>query len=910
MPCEIMTLAVGTQLGSHEITASLGKGGMGEVYRARDTKLKREVAIKILPDEFSRDTDRVARFQREAEVLASLNHPNIAAIYDLQEARGSRFLVLELVEGETLAERIQRGSVPIGEALSIAKSICEALEAAHEKGVVHRDLKPSNVKITSDGKVKVLDFGLAKAMETPPANANLSNSPTLSVMATNAGVILGTAAYMSPEQARGENTDHRSDIFAFGCVLYEMLTGRQAFQGKTVSDILASVLAREPDLNLLPPKINPRATHLLRRAIDKGVKRRWQTVADMRAELEAILADGAILETAETAKARPLWKRAIPVFAASVMLSVITGLVVWNLRQSIPAEIMTFPFNLPDGQRFTNTGRSVIAISPDGTQMVYVANSRLYLRKMSELEARPIPGTEVWRGVTNPVFSPDGGSIVFWSGVDSSFKKIAVTGGAAVTICPADNPYGMNWDASGIVFGQGAKGIMRVSANGGKPELLLSPESGALMDTPQLLPDGQSILFTLAASATTVSDRWDRSQIVVQSLKSGTRKTLIEGGSAGRYVPTGHIVFAFGGTLRAAPFNLRRLEVTGGPVPVIEGIMRADALQTGVADFSVSQNGSLVFVPARGSSGGPQRVLAFVDRKGTAEPLKLPPGPYEYPRISPDGKRLAFDTDDGKEGIVWIYELSGASAVRRLTFGSTNRYPMWAGNNDRVAFQSNREGDTAIFWQSADGGTAERLTKPDQGIIHVPGSWPSNSQRFTFSSIKGAVPDVWMFSLLDKKATPFAATPAVNETRSALSPDGGWVAYVHVDQPANQVFVQPYPSTGAKYQISREGTGASEPSWSPDGKELFYVTLGAGAKLMAVNIKTQPAFTFSDPVALPIQQIVTGPIGTRNYDISPDGKRFIVIIDAAQAQPESRSTPQIQIVLNWFEELKQKVPVH
>src|SRR5262249_19768062 len=407
-----MSLAIGSRLGSHEITALLGKGGMGEVYRAQDLKLKRDVAIKVLPDEFSLDNDRVQRLQREAEVLASLNHPNIAAIYGFQEAGRTRFLVLELVDGETLAERIQRGPIPIEEALSISISLCDALEAAHDKGVIHRDLKPANVKITSDGKVKVLDFGLAKAIEGNSPDAALSNSPTMinSFGATNAGVIIGTAAYMSPEQARGFAADRRSDLFAFGCVLYEMLSGKQAFQGDTISDVLASVLAREPDFAFISKDANPRLVEVLRRCLQKNPKRRWHCAADLRAELELIAATPRLAPAlaSPVAMPRPLWKRAIPVATAAIVLSLITGIAVWKFKPAVPPRITRFSVSLPDGQQLFSVTNS-IGISPDGTQIVYAANKRLYVRSISELDAKPVPGTESQGlGVANPVFSRDG----------------------------------------------------------------------------------------------------------------------------------------------------------------------------------------------------------------------------------------------------------------------------------------------------------------------------------------------------------------------------------------------------------------------------------------------------------------------------------------------------------------------
>jgi serine/threonine protein kinase len=383
-----MAITIGTQLGCHEVLALLGKGGMGEVYRARDTKLKREVAIKILPDEFARDPDRVVRFQREAEVLASLNHPNIAMIYDVEEAGGARFLVLELVEGDTLADRLRRGPIAVDEALRIAKHICEALEAAHEKGVVHRDLKPGNVKITPDGNVKVLDFGLAKALEPSPANATMSNSPTLTIAGTNAGVILGTAAYMSPEQARGRAADQRSDVFSFGCVLYEMLTGRQAFPGEEVSDVLASVLKTEPDWSLLPAKLNPKLHEVLRRCLQKNPKLRWHAIGDARVEIETVLADprGTVVEESRVAVAKsPLWKRGLPIVTALALGAVVAGLAVWNYKPSPSLPIMRFAMPLGEGQQFTNLGATVLSISPDGTQVIYEANRQFYLRHISDV---------------------------------------------------------------------------------------------------------------------------------------------------------------------------------------------------------------------------------------------------------------------------------------------------------------------------------------------------------------------------------------------------------------------------------------------------------------------------------------------------------------------------------------------
>src|SRR5215813_12399443 len=528
-----MGLTIGTQLGSHETIALLGKGGMGEVYRARDLKLKREVAIKILPDEFSRDMDRINRFQREAEVLASLNHPKIGAIYGLEETEGARFLVLEFVDGETLAERIIRGPIPLEEALDIAKQICDALEAAHERGIIHRDLKPANIKITPESKVKVLDFGLAKAMSGTATATTLSNSPTL-VSGSMGGMIVGTAAYMSPEQARGREADQRSDVFAFGCVLYEMLTGRQAFQGEDVSDVLAAVLRTEPDLNLLPPNLNPRLLELLRRCLAKNRKDRWYAVGDLRVEIETILTESHGLKAAHLPSARmPRWWLAAVISVTAVLAAFATAGIVWHLRPNSPASITRFSFVPPEGQVVTRGGRPVIAISPAGENIVYQANRQLYLRSMAALDARPMEGTNL--DAADPFFSPDGKWLGFYAVAERKLKKIAITGGAAVTVSEVDFPFSASWTAEGqILLADPRKGILRVSANGGKPETLIAAKAGEVMLSPQLLPDRDHVLFTVSSQTVTggVSTLYsDKAQIVAQSLKSGERKTLLEGGA-------------------------------------------------------------------------------------------------------------------------------------------------------------------------------------------------------------------------------------------------------------------------------------------------------------------------------------------------------------------------------------------
>jgi serine/threonine-protein kinase len=893
---------IGSTLGRYEVQALLGAGGMGEVYRARDLKLGREVAIKVLPKTVLSEPDRVARFEREARVLAALNHANIAALFGMEESEGRHFLVMELVEGETLAERLARrggsGSpgLPLDEALSIARQTAEALEAAHEKRIVHRDLKPANVKVTGDGKVKVLDFGLARAMETGPSASSVTHSPTLSVVATQAGVILGTAAYMSPEQAKGFQADHRSDIFSFGVLLHELLTGRQPFQGDTAAEIMASVMVREADLSGLPADLNPRLPELLRRCLDKNPKQRWQAIGDVRAELDAIAAAPRSAITASVPP-KPLWKRALPAVIASVVVASLSAALAWFLKPSgHDVAVVRFAFSLGEGQQFTNAGRHLVAMSPDGREMAYVANSRLYLRSISDLDARPIPGTENPSGVTTPVFSPDGQSLVFWSGT-GEIKRIALSGGAALTLCTATNPYGMHWDQDGILIGQGAGGILRVPAAGGKPEVIAHVQAGEVAHGPQMMPDGHSVLFTVASGGL-----WDTARIVIQSLTSGERKTLIEGGSDARYVPTGHIVYARGGTLFAARFDVRRLEVRNGPVPILEGVRRAGS-GTGAAHLSFSNTGSLMYVPGPASLLSYPQDLALVDRLGTTTLLKLPTrGLYEHSRISPDGTRVAFTIDDGKEVDVFVYELNGATSMRRLTFGGNNRYPIWTRDGERIAFQSDREKDLAIFWQRADtSGTAERLTKPDQGAAHIPESWSPTDDRFLYTVTSESTFALWTFSLRDRKGARFDTVESPDPIGSVFSPDGRWVAYAT----GGTVYVQPFPSTGTRYQLPKINID-HHPMWSPDGKELFYEP--AGNQLVALGVQTRPTFSFGNPVSLPAGRVgPTAPSTPRNRDVDPTGKGFIgpVSIDQLSGSAVVR---EIRVVLNWFEELKQRVP--
>jgi serine/threonine-protein kinase len=878
---------------------------MGEVYRARDTKLGRDIALKILPSSFTNDPERVGRFRREAQVLASLNHPHIGAIYGLDEANGTQFLVLELVDGESLDKRIARGPIPVDDALGIAKQIAEALEAAHEKGIIHRDLKPANIALTVDGQTKVLDFGLAKAVESVAVPSDLSISPTITspAMMTGVGMILGTAAYMAPEQAKGRSADKRSDIWAFGCTLYEMLTGKRAFEGNDVSDILAAVLRGEPDWTALPAN-TPRT---IRRLIERCLaKERQQRVADM-STARYVLTDTGVSDPATAfTELRPLWKRVLSLTAVVLFAATLGGTVAWTLRPSAPPALMTrFPLVLAQGQGFNNFGRYVITISPDGSQIVYAANSGLYRRSMGSLDARPIAGTENWSAVLEPVFSPDGLTIAFWAS-DQTLKKIGVNGGTAVTLCPIPTaPFGMSWGTDGLVFGHPSGGIFRVSPNGGQPELLVKLKENEVAQGPQVLSDGQTVLFTLATG--TGADRWDTAQIVTQSLRSGERRVVLTGSDA-RYLPTGHLVYALGGVVFAARFDLSRLAVIGAATPVIEGVRRAPGIQSGAAHFSVSNTGSLIYLAGPAQSN--QRLLAEVDRAtGHLTLLKLPPGSYLFPRYAPrDGGRVAFEVDEGKQQTIAVYDLSGATTMRRLTLGGANRFPIWSADGQRIAYQSDREGDRGIFWQRADGtGAVERLTKPESGMSHVPDSWSPDGQTLLFEAVREGRFTLRSFSVRDGKDEQFGSVQSSIAIDAAFSSNGHWVAYdaSQAGFAGARVYVEPFPRTGAIYLAPSNGLAAS-PLWPAGTKSLLYDV--APNFFSVVTFSTQPSVEFGNP-----EPVVKGGLerpgftNPRPWDLSPDGTRILGVLNGVPT--EGNATATIQVVLNWFDELKHLVPM-
>jgi eukaryotic-like serine/threonine-protein kinase len=897
-----LAITTGSRLGSYEIVGVLGAGGMGEVYRAHDTKLNRAVAIKVLPDAYASDPERVARFHREAQAVAALNHPRVAAIYDFAETDGVKFLVLELVEGETLADRLRRGAMPVDGAIATGVQILEALEAAHEQGICHRDLKPANIKLTEDGAVKVLDFGLAKFVESSASAPSLTQSPTLSVAGTIPGVILGTAGYMSPEQAKGYRADQRSDIFSFGCILYEMLTGRQAFDGESVSEILAGIIKSDVDLALLPPRLNPRLSELLRRCLEKNPKKRWHAAADVRVELEAVAAN------ALQAPAPPVGvrsgRRALA-WIASVLVAIVTGAALgWFLKTTPAPQVSRFQLMVPEGQVFTNTGRHVVTVSPDGTSFVYVANGRLFLRSLSSIEAQPIAGAESTQsgGIVNPVFAPDGSSIAYFSTADAAIKRISTQGGASSIVCAAANPLGMYWGGDHIVFG-GREGILRVAAKGGQPELIVPTPPDHVLSQPQLLPDGKTILYSMKG----INGSWDKGTIVVQPI-GGTPKPIITDGSSGRYLPTGHIVYGVGGVLMAAPFDLAKLEVTGAAVPVAEGVRRVgmDQTGTGAAQFAFSETGTLVYLPgpiALSTAGG---FLSLYDQHGAATRLNLPQGVYNAPRVSPDGRMVAFDSDNGTESNVWVYELSGKTAARQLTLGGKNRHVVWSPDGQWLLFQSDRDGDQAIFRQRADGaGAAERLTKPTDRDAHSPQSYSPDGKFLIFTVQRESKSQLYVMTMVDRTTTAIEQTDSIEGyTEGALSPDGRWLAFQRRESPASvrHVFLQPFPSTKARYLIRSRIAG--QPYWSPDGKQLT-LNVGPGVSEI-VPVITKPSVQFGPPREIVrTNRSEPNPLNTRrNVDPLPDGEHLVGVSLATAVSDDLHMT----VVLNWFDEVRRRAP--
>ena len=885
---------IGQTLTHYSITAALGAGGMGEVYRATDTKLGRDVAIKVLPAEVARDPERLARFQREAQLLASLNHPNIAAIHGLEEVGEQPFLVLELVEGEDLSERLKRGPIPVDEAFDIARQIAEALEAAHEKGIVHRDLKPANVKLTPNGQVKVLDFGLAKALAGDVADSapDLSQSPTLAHAGTQAGLILGTAAYMSPEQARGRPVDKRADVWAFGVVLFEMLTGRPVFEGETVSELLASVIKDEPNWNALPSGVPPRAVAVLRRCLSGDPRGRLHDVADARLLFE----DAAKADPPPSTARAPRGRERLAWLVAVVALGA-AAVALWWRPQGLPPEVplTRFAVTLTAEQRPALADVPILAISPNGRTLAFAAidaasgQSMIHLRALGETETWAVPGTE---GGNGPFFSPDSDFIGFFA--DGRLKKVPVGGGRALSLADAPNARGGTWAEDGsILFSpEYATGLWRIPPSGGAPELLIDVDVDRGERTyrwPDHLPDGRAVLFTIGALEN--PNDYNDAQIMAYSLETGTKRILVEGANMARFVAPGTLVFSRAGVLFAVPFDPDRLEVLGEPQPVLEGVDGDPS--SGASYFSVSRNGTLAYLPgALEESNG---FLTVFDRQGQASQLPLAPRGVHHPRFSPDGTRLAVTVGPGTSGgvgDVWVYTLPTQS-LNRLTFGGTAAYPLWTPDGRFIAFNDSSEG--AIVKKAADGsGAVERVTPTDTSPV-LPGSWSPDGRTLAYTRL-GPTSDVYLISpgeearLFEKDASG-----------PVFSPDGRWIAYAQPGSGKPNLFVRPVSGEG-KWQLSPGFAGY--PRWSGDGRELYYVAVQEpGRPVMVVEVDESEAFHAGPPRQLlgdmPIFRYVTSTAPVVNWDAAPSGDAFVFV----ELERDEAEAARIEVALGWAQHI-------
>ena len=893
---------IGSSLLQYQVTSKLGEGGMGEVWRAEDTKLGRAVALKMLPDGFAQDPERLARFEREARVLASLSHPNIAGIYGHEEAEGKRFLVMELVEGQSLAERIQQGPMAIDEVVRIAKQIAEAVEAAHNKGVIHRDLKPANVNITPDGGVKVLDFGLAKALVGDPMSGessghDLSLSPTLTQAMTGLGVLLGTAGYMSPEQARGKPVDRRADIWAFGCIVYEMLTGQRLFTGETATDVIGAVVHKEPDLDQLSPKVPTQIRRLLDRCLQKDVNRRLQSIGDARVALQEWL-ENPEAEPADVAGSRPGWHLWAAAAVVGLVGFALGGFLLGSGQQEAPP-VQRFAVELGEEPLYAGRGAAAVP-SPDGRYLAYATSMNgtgsLYLRPLDRLESLKAASGQSREWPHNAFFSPDSQWLGFFT--VGELKKMPVTGGSPITLAETEMPRGGSWSGDGrIVFAPGSTGgLSIVPAAGGEVVPLTTVDDGEGFQShryPQWLPGDRAVLFTAIDSSGT--------RLEIVDVDSGERSVLHEGGFYGRYIPTGHVLFVDGDAVFAMPFDAKRLERTGSPMPVLEGVASFPA--GGQAQYHVSDTGLLIYRP--GSDELDPFTISWADRSGKLESLWDNEGIYGTPRISPDGRRLAVSIQRGDDWDVWVYDLERDVATR-LTFGSGyDADPAWSPDGRYVAFASDREdGQMATYRTRSDGtGEAERLIEPGKLEFPAPLSWsPDGSRLLLTTPGQNGSEDLWFLPADGQgDAEPYLTTP-FDESDAQFSPDGRWIAYRSNETGSDEIYVRSTEGPG-KWQIS-DG-GGWQPRWSGAGETLFFRSREG---LNAVGFEAGgDEFRAGRPQLL-FGEIFGGPQGVQvpgylfyDYDVSADGERFVVF--PRQTDEESGSST-VHVITGWFEELR------
>ncbi len=897
------------QIGPYRVDREIGRGGMGVVYLAHDTNLDRAVAIKTLPVEVTGDAERLGRFEREARLLATLNHANIAAVFGLEKIDGARYLVLEYVEGETLSERLAGGPLPMDEALPIALQIAEAVECAHEGNIVHRDLKPANIKFTADGRVKVLDFGLAKALgEKPSTSAStVASAPTATGQdsPTIPGTILGTAGYMSPEQARGRAVDKRSDIWSFGCILYEILSGARVFAGETIADSLGATLHKDPEWAALPPDTPPVVQLLLRRCLQKDRRRRLQDIGDARIELEEAIADptassmslaGAALSIAAPRKRG--WRDTIPWMLAAVagLAFAIALVALWFATRSPALAPVRVRVEISrDNLLYAEIG-SQTALSPDGTMLAYVAvegtTRHLYLRRLDQLEGARLSGTD---GARHPFFSPDGQWLGFFT--ERNLRKVSIHGGAPLTLADVQDDRGGTWrsDDSIVFTTDTATGLSLIPAAGGTPVTLTTPDRERNERShrwPFVLPGDRGVLFVAQKQNTSFDD----ADIEVLDQETGQRKVLHHGGMFPRYAPSGHLVYVREWTLFAAPFDLDRLELTGPPVPIIEGI--ASNPRTGGAHYSFCDAGTFAYHPGY-TREFLTRVLT-VDRDGTSTVLLDEEMSYVAPALSPTGDRLAVGIQ-ATTGDIWLYEFERQNLIRFTFDQADDMWPIWTPDGSRILFSSTRETNTPnLFWKLSNGsGPAERLTTSDYAqfatCISPDGTFVVFDEYHDDTGW-----DIWTMPLQgDRTPELYLQTPFIEEN-GVLSPDGRWLCYSSDESGKSQVYVRAFPDTGGKWLVSIDG--GDHPLWGPTGTEIFYLRAGT---IMVTKVTTEgPIFLADRPDILLDDELVFEPI-FRPYTVSDDGLQFVVTTKRSDG---NASRTQVTFVFNWFEELKRRVP--
>ncbi len=888
-----MPLAPGTHLGPYEITAPLGAGGMGEVYRARDTRLERTVAIKILPAQFSSDPVRKQRFEREAKTISSLNHPHICVLYDVGHQNGIDYLVMECVEGETLAKRLEKGPLSLEQVLKFGMQIADALDKAHRSGIVHRDLKPGNIMLTATG-AKLLDFGLAKPAVAATSMATLTAAATQTTPMTQEGAIVGTFQYMSPEQVEGKELDGRSDIFSLGAVLYEMLTGQRAFPGKSQLSVASAILEKEPaPISSVKPMTPPTLDHAIRRSLAKDPEERWQTARDLALELKWIAESGsqagvpAPLVSRRKLGERLAWAAAT---LALVMIAFAIGFAAKSfLTNSAKANAAVVRFDITaegsSSYSFLTLDRSV-AISPDGSRIVFrVPKSfaaMLFMRNLNSSESLLIPGTE---GAVNPFFSPDGKSIAFFAG--GKLKKLALPGGAPAILCDANNLTSTGtWASDGaIYFSSIGSGLLRVSADGGAPEKIAAQVTDVLTDvTPIALPETKAVLEAMWDGRSFDSWRIDSVQ-----LATGERRTVLRNGFNPRFIAPGFLLFIRDGNLFSVAFDPQTLETRGAPASVLEGVQETAGY--GTAQYDVSNNGNLVYVSS--GTDAVQNHLVWRDRDGKAQEISLPPNVYQAPRISPDGRDVAV-TVRNPDADIWIYSIARGT-LRRMSFApGEDEVPAWSPDGKRLAYASNSR--RQLSWLPVDGSTGEERLAPVDSHVHI-GSWSYDGKLLVFESFgKTTNREIWILPM-EGERKPYPYLSSNFDIRApALSPDGHWLAYQSNESGRPEVYVQKFPGPGEKIQISIDG-GAS-PVWARNGRELFYRN---NDKQMVVSILTQPGFAAGSPKALFDSPTWVGLAGP-NYDVTLDGRRFL----AVESGKEGMANP-IHVVVNWKSELLEKM---